>query len=116
MSGLARVLFAPPAAAARATPRRELRGDIEVRASELRYGQRTVLERCLVLIARPGTRTAIIGPTAAGKSQLLFAMTGLMTPSAGEVLYDGQPIGDYDQTGALSRRSASSSRTALCST
>jgi ATP-binding cassette subfamily B protein len=51
----------------------------------------------------PGARTAIIGPTAAGKSQLLLAMTGLLVPTSGEVLYDGRPIGDYSRTGLYSQ-------------
>jgi ATP-binding cassette subfamily B protein len=43
----------------------------------------------------PRTRTAIVGPTAAGKSQLLYVMTGLLAPTSGQVLYDGRPIDDF---------------------
>jgi ABC-type multidrug transport system fused ATPase/permease subunit len=44
----------------------------------------------------PGTRTAIIGPTAAGKTQLLNILTGLTMPTSGRILYDGYPLSDYD--------------------
>ncbi|HSH19288.1 MAG TPA: ABC transporter ATP-binding protein, partial [Draconibacterium sp.] len=42
-----------------------------------------------------GSRTAIIGPTAAGKSQLLYLLTGLVKPNEGEVEFDGINIEDY---------------------
>ena len=57
----------------------------------LAYGERKVLKGVSFDIA-PRTRTAIVGPTAAGKSQLLYAMTGLLAPTSGQVLYDGLPI------------------------
>lgn len=47
---------------------------------------------------KPGTRTAIIGPTAAGKTQLLNVMTGLLTPESGEILYDNKPLTAYNPT------------------
>ena len=46
---------------------------------------------------KAGTRTAIVGPTAAGKSQLLFLLTGLISPASGTVDYDGMPIDSYDE-------------------
>jgi len=39
-----------------------------------------------------GSQTAIIGPTAAGKSQLLYLLAGLIKPTAGQVLFDGIPL------------------------
>jgi ATP-binding cassette subfamily B protein len=53
--------------------------------------------------AAAGTRTAIIGPTAAGKTQLLYLLIGLLKPSSGTVTYDSRPIDDYDKE-ALHRR------------
>ena len=41
------------------------------------------------LIIQPRSATAIIGPTAAGKTQLLYLLTGLMQPDSGSILYDG---------------------------
>lgn len=81
----------PPARGETAQP---LTGAIEVKDLVLAYGERKVLKEVSFDIA-PGSRTAIVGPTAAGKSQLLFAMTGLLAPTSGQVLYDGRPIDDY---------------------
>ncbi len=75
---------------------RELRGDIEVAHLSVRYGQREALDD-VSFIARAGTRTAIIGPTAAGKTQLLYAMTGLIEPQAGRIAYDGESLDAYDK-------------------
>jgi ATP-binding cassette subfamily B protein len=72
-----------------------LRGDVELRDVSLLYGERTVL-RDVSFTAPAGTSTAIIGPTAAGKTQLLYLLTGLLPPNTGEVLYDGRPLRDYD--------------------
>lgn len=98
---LARVLFAPPAAA-RGTSAAALSGAIEVRDVSLAYAGRSVLNHVSFKVA-PGTRTAIIGPTAAGKSQLLCVMTGLLAPTSGEALYDGQPISAFSQASLYSQ-------------
>jgi ATP-binding cassette subfamily B protein len=45
---------------------------------------------------KAGTKTAIIGPTAAGKSQLLYLLTGLTVPTSGVIKYDNQAIDVYD--------------------
>ena len=44
---------------------------------------------------KAGTRTAVIGPTAAGKSQLLHLLTGLIKAASGTVEYDGKPVERY---------------------
>jgi ATP-binding cassette subfamily B protein len=90
---LSLVLFSPPAPA-RGEAAGMLSGKIEVKDVTLAYAGKTVLDHVSFKVA-PKTRTAIIGPTAAGKSQLLYLMTGLTTPTSGEVLYDGKPIADY---------------------
>jgi len=46
---------------------------------------------------KAGTKTAVIGPTAAGKTQLLYLLTGLLTPTSGRIEYDGHPIEEYDK-------------------
>jgi ATP-binding cassette subfamily B protein len=45
---------------------------------------------------KAGTRTAIIGPTGAGKTQLLYLLTGLIKPDKGVVEYDEHSIDDYE--------------------
>jgi ATP-binding cassette subfamily B protein len=44
-----------------------------------------------------GAKTAVIGPTAAGKSQLLYVLAGLLEPASGTIEYDGRPLADYDK-------------------
>ncbi|WP_421762025.1 ABC transporter ATP-binding protein [Devosia sp.] len=74
----------------------ELTGALAVDGLSVRYGQRLVLDE-VSFAAKAGTRTAVIGPTAAGKTQLLFAITGLIVPDAGRVTYDGVDISEYDR-------------------
>lgn len=71
-----------------------LRGDIEVRGVTLSYGEKCAL-RDVSFSVRAGTKTAIIGPTAAGKTQLIYILIGLIKPDQGEVLYDGRPLESY---------------------
>jgi len=72
----------------------ELVGEITLDHLTLEYGEKAVLKDVSIAI-KPGTRTAIIGPTAAGKTQLLSIMTGLVLPTKGTVLYDGTNIQEY---------------------
>ncbi|WP_293789194.1 ABC transporter ATP-binding protein [uncultured Pedobacter sp.] len=73
-----------------------LKGDVEVKDISLSFGQKPVL-KSISFSAKAGSRTAIIGPTAAGKTQLLYVLTGLIDADAGTVLYDGQEIKKYKQ-------------------
>lgn len=65
-----------------------LRGEVQVRDVVLERGDRTILKG-VSLHLEPGSRNAIVGPTAAGKSQLLMLLCGLLSPDSGEILYDG---------------------------
>jgi ATP-binding cassette subfamily B protein len=78
------------------TIRSAIRGEIVVSDLTVKYGLKAALSG-VSFVARAGSRTAVIGPTAAGKTQLLYAMTGLIRPTVGEVRYDGQPISAYDR-------------------
>lgn len=80
----------------------EITGDIEVDHVSLTLGGKLVLKD-VSLKVKAGTRTAVIGPTAAGKTQLLNVMTGLLMPEQGEVRYDGKPLATYDQEHLHSR-------------
>jgi ATP-binding cassette subfamily B protein len=91
---IAKVLDAPDRMPGGTVPA-ELRGDITVLDAVVALGGRTVLKH--VSIAVPaGTRTAVIGPTAAGKTQLLYLLIGLLKPESGVVEYDGRNVDDYD--------------------
>jgi ABC-2 type transport system ATP-binding protein len=43
--------------------------------------------------ARAGEITGYLGPNGSGKSTTMKMITGLMEPSSGKILFDGQPIG-----------------------
>jgi len=73
-----------------------MRGDVGMDNVSLSYGEKMVLKN-VSFQAGAGTKTAIIGPTAAGKTQLLYLLIGLLKPSSGTVTYDGEPIDDYDK-------------------
>lgn len=72
-----------------------LSGALSLNNVTLEYGEKTVLKDISFEI-KPRTRTAIIGPTAAGKTQLLSVMTGITKPTSGTVLYDGHALDEYD--------------------
>jgi ATP-binding cassette subfamily B protein len=76
--------------------RATLLGEIALENVELAFGEKKAL-RNVSLTIRPGTKNAIVGPTAAGKTQLLHLLIGLIQPTAGTVTYDGQPIEAYDK-------------------
>jgi ATP-binding cassette subfamily B protein len=67
-----------------------------VRQVNLTIAGRQILKNVSVEV-KAGTRTAVIGPTAAGKTQLLYLLTGLLKPTSGTVEYDGRTIDDYQK-------------------
>jgi len=71
-----------------------LRGDIELKHVTVMYGDKPALKDVSFSL-KAGTQTAIIGPTAAGKSQLLYLLTGLIKPDSGIVEFDGRDINSY---------------------
>jgi ATP-binding cassette subfamily B protein len=73
-----------------------LHGDIEVRNVSVDFGGKPVL-RSVSFSVGAGSKTAIIGPTAAGKTQLLYLLTGLLAPTSGEILFDDRSIDEYDK-------------------
>ena len=74
----------------------KLKGAVAVDHVSLSFGQKPALKNISFALS-PGSKTAIIGPTAAGKSQLLYLLTGLTLPDAGKILYDQQEIAAYQQ-------------------
>lgn len=73
-----------------------LAGAVEGKNISLNFGQKPIL-KAVSFSAKAGSKTAIIGPTAAGKTQLLYILTGLIEPGSGEVLFDGYEIKNYNQ-------------------
>jgi NitT/TauT family transport system ATP-binding protein len=48
--------------------------------------------RNLTFDLRPGELACLVGPSGSGKTTLLKCISGLMSPTAGEVLLDGKPV------------------------
>lgn len=78
-------------------PPTQLHGAIDVQNISLAYEGKSVL-RDVSFQIRPKTKTAIIGPTGAGKTQLLNILIGLTAPTSGEVRFDGTPLADINKT------------------
>src|ERR671925_1314696 len=55
------------------------------------YGQATVL-RDVSLVVPDGAVVALLGPNGAGKTTLLRVASGLLHPSAGRVVLDGEDV------------------------
>lgn len=70
-------------------------GDVSLSGVSVRYGEKFAVKDVSFEVPA-GTRTAIIGPTAAGKTQLLYALTGLIEPDSGKIEYGGRLLGEYD--------------------
>jgi ATP-binding cassette subfamily B protein len=92
---LGAVLMAPEAKKS-GTLRQDLRGDVAVENVSLAFGDKEALKN-ISFAVKSGTKTAIIGPTAAGKTQLLYLLIGLLQPTAGTVSYDGERLEAYEK-------------------
>jgi ATP-binding cassette subfamily B protein len=77
------------------TIEKALEGDIEFKNVTKSYGDKPILSNVSFNITA-NTKTAIFGPTAAGKTQLLYLLTALTSPDEGSVEYDGIPIGSFE--------------------
>jgi ATP-binding cassette subfamily B protein len=92
---LSAVLDAPPPSKA-GENRSVLQGDIGMSGVSLTLGNKKVLKD-VSFHAKAGSTIAIIGPTAAGKTQMLYVLIGLLKPESGAVNYDGEPLEVYDK-------------------
>jgi ATP-binding cassette subfamily B protein len=90
------VVLDMPDAKGGGTITKDLNGDVAMENVSVTYGQKPVLKN-ISFSADRGSTLAIIGPTAAGKSQLLYLLTGLIKPNEGNILYDGLDINSYNR-------------------
>ena len=91
---IASVLNAPDAVAD-GILKADIKGDIEIKNVTLAGTDKPILQN-ISLHIKPKQKIAIIGPTAAGKTQLLFLLVGLTKPTKGEILYDNKNLFDYE--------------------
>lgn len=71
-----------------------IQGNIRLTDVSLFYDGKPILKN-ISFNLKAGSRTAIIGPTAAGKSQLLYLLTDLIAPSSGTIELDGIGLDQY---------------------
>ncbi len=73
-----------------------LKGEMTLKNISVFYDEKPALKEVSISI-KAGSRTAIIGPTAAGKSQLLYLLTGLIRPNEGILEFDGEDINEFNK-------------------
>jgi ATP-binding cassette subfamily B protein len=73
---------------------KELEGNIALQDVSVSFAGKYALKEVSFRVAA-GSKTAVIGPTAAGKTQLLYLLTNLNHPDSGSITFDGQPVEDY---------------------
>jgi len=78
------------------TKKAVLDGLITVKNLGLVLGKKSVIKDISFEIL-PETKTAIIGPTGSGKTQLFYVMTGLLESTSGTVLFDSINVHEYDK-------------------
>lgn len=78
------------------TVKSEVKGNIQLKNVSLTYEDKPILKNVSFSV-KAGSKTAIIGPTAAGKSQLLYLLTNLIPADSGTVELDGIPIDSYSR-------------------
>jgi len=66
---------------------------LEIRNLSVDYGANNVIHE-LSLHVQPGELVALIGANGAGKTTLLRTLSGLVTPSIGEILWNGNSMRD----------------------
>ena len=77
-----------------------IKGNIEFKKVSVFYGENPALKDVSFKI-HAGSRTAIIGPTAAGKTQILYLLATLIKPQSGSIFYDDINIIEYNQEALL---------------
>ncbi len=73
------------------------RGELELRHVTLRYqdDQPAALDN-VSLHLRVGETVALVGPSGSGKSTLVNLLPRFLTPTSGEILLDGRPLGEWN--------------------
>ncbi|MFA6007772.1 MAG: ABC transporter ATP-binding protein [Candidatus Shapirobacteria bacterium] len=80
----------------------EFKGNIVFENVNLTLNDKQILKNISFNI-KANCKTAILGPTAAGKSQIFYLISGLIKPNSGQISIDNQPIFNYSQE-CLSRQ------------
>ena len=70
--------------------------EIKVENLFLKLNNKDIIKNISFTIKK-GEKNAIIGPTAGGKTQLLYLLSGLIEPTSGVIKYDDKNILDYEK-------------------
>lgn len=94
-------------AAARVAPVRSMQQVLEARRLTKRYGDLTAVDDVSFSV-RGGVCFGLLGPNGAGKTTTIEIMEGVLEPTSGQVLYEGEPIGARfrQEVGILFQRNA----------
>ena len=65
---------------------------LEIKDLTKRYGKKTALDN-VNLVVEKGHIIGLLGPNGSGKTTLIKIVNGLLTPSSGDVLVNGNPVG-----------------------
>ncbi len=84
------------------TIKKDIQGDIKLEKVVLDLNNKRILDNINFEI-KPKNRVGIIGPTAAGKTQIFYLITGLIDPNEGSILIDGTNISEYDRDNLYSQ-------------
>ncbi|MGE0060369.1 MAG: heme ABC transporter ATP-binding protein [Dehalococcoidia bacterium] len=85
---------------------------IETRAVSYQVGAAKLVDS-VSLQARAGEVLALVGPNGAGKSTMLRLLAHELTPTDGEVLVEGRPIGSYHAKDLAKRRAVLPQQTVM---
>ncbi|MCY3825332.1 MAG: ATP-binding cassette domain-containing protein, partial [Nitrospinae bacterium] len=79
-----------------------MRSMLDVRRLSVSYGGIRAVDE-VSLEVRPGEIVSIIGANGAGKTSILNAISGIVSPDKGEILFEGEPIGGLPAHAVVAR-------------
>ena len=71
---------------------------IQLRQLKMAFGSKVILDN-LDLDVRQGETLAVIGPSGTGKSTIIKLLTGLLPPTSGSIVIDGQEVSSFTEDG-----------------
>jgi ATP-binding cassette subfamily B protein len=72
------------------------RGEVSFESVDFAYPDGAPVLSDLSFVARPGTTTALVGRTGAGKTTAMSLLLGLWNPTAGRLVIDGQDVREVE--------------------